>query len=245
MPALLGSFYPSAEAQGAKGGASDRQTRVISLPANKPLSIEITVGAVRIVGSDRPDVEIVVERRASNAAQLAKLPLFIDDRPERVHVMAIQADGATDPAVRAEVVVRLPRAALIDRVTVIEGRVFVEQFAGTLAADVRRGAIDGANLSGRLRLETGIGDVTLTNAQLSADGLLRLRTFNGDVKLSLAQRPTDARIMALALNGHVRSEIPLTHRNTWGPRWGEATLGRGEPVISIDVVTGSVEIKSP
>ena len=53
----------------------------------------------------------------------------------------------------------------------------------------------------------------------------------------LAERPADARIMALALNGD-QSDIPLTMKDTWGPRWGEATLGKGEPVISLDVVTG-------
>jgi hypothetical protein len=37
----------------------------------------------------------------------------------------------------------------------------------------------------------------------------------------------------------------LNRRETWGPRWAEATLGKGEPVISIDVVTGLIEIKSP
>jgi hypothetical protein len=93
--------------------------------------------------------------------------------------------------------------------------------------------------------QAGIGSITLTGARLSPNGLLRLRSFNGDVRLSLAERPADARIMALALNGQVRSEIPLRVRDTWGPRWSEATLGKGEPVISLDVVTGMVEIKSP
>jgi hypothetical protein len=36
----------------------------------------------------------------------------------------------------------------------------------------------------------------------------------------------------------------MTTRDTWGPRWSEATLGKGEPVISIDVVTGKVEIRT-
>ena len=99
-------------------------------------------------------------------------------------------------------------------------------------------------MSGTVRLEAGIGSVTLTGARLSANGLLRLRAFNGDVRLSLAERPTDARILALALNGPITSDIPLTKRDTWGPRWGETTLGKGEPVISIDVVTGTIEIKS-
>ena len=65
------------------------------------------------------------------------------------------------------------------------------------------------------------------------------------MRITLAERPADARILALALNGHIRSDIPLTMKDTWGPRWGEATLGKGEPVISLDVVTGTIEIKSP
>jgi hypothetical protein len=41
-------------------------------------------------------------------------------------------------------------------------------------------------VSGTLRLEAGIGSVTITDARLSENGLLRLRSFNGDVRLSLA-----------------------------------------------------------
>ncbi len=71
-----------------------------------------------------------------------------------------------------------------------------------------------------------------------------MRAFNGDVLLTLAARPTDARILALALNGTIASDIPLNRKESWGPRWSEATLGKGEPVISIDVVTGKIEIRS-
>ncbi len=224
---------------------TDRQTRTIPLPPGKTLSIEVTIGTVKIDGWDRPDVEIVVERRAPAPAQLTRLPLAIEDLPARVSVRALQTDNTTDPALRADVTVRVPRTAVIERVQVLEGRIAVEGFSGTLTADIRRGPIDGKAVSGTLRLESGIGSVTITDARLSANGLLRLRAFNGDVRLSLAERPADARIMALALNGHVKSEIPLTRRDTWGPRWAEVTLGKGEPVISLDVVTGTVEIKSP
>ncbi len=224
---------------------SDTQSRVVALSAGKTLSIEVTIGTVRIEGSNRTDAEITIERHAPAAAQLARLPIAIDDTPERVSIRATQLDGGTDPALRADVIVRVPRAATIDRVQVLEGRVTISRFAGTLNADVRRGPIEGNDLSGTLRLESGIGSVVLSGTRLSADGLLRLRAFNGDVRLTLAERPADARIMALALNGAIKSDIPLTRRETWGPRWGEATLGKGEPVISLDVVTGTVEIRSP
>jgi len=121
----------------------------------------------------------------------------------------------------------------------------IEGFNGSINGSIRRGPIDAKDVSGTIRLETEIGPVTVTNATLSSNGLLRLRTFNGDVRLSLAQRPTDARILALAMNGSIKSDIPLFLKESWGPRWGEATLGKGEPLISVDVVTGTVEIKSP
>jgi DUF4097 and DUF4098 domain-containing protein YvlB len=231
-----------AEARDAKAEA-DKQTRVVPLPAGKSLAIEITIGSVRIEGWDKSDVEITIDRHAPSDSQLAKLPVVIDDTATRVAVRAIQGEGATDPAFRTDVAVRLPHTATIDRLQVMEGRISIAHFAGVLNADIRRGPIDGQELSGTLRLESGIGSVVLTGARLSAGGLLRLRAFNGDVRLTLAERPTDARIMALALNGSITSEIPLTLKETWGPRWGEATIGKGEPVISLDVVTGTVELR--
>ena len=235
----------AALALGAMVDVTDRQIRTISLPPGKPLSIEVTIGSVRIDGWDKPEVEIVVERRAPDKAQLARVALAIEETPARVSVRALQTDNSNDPALRADVAVRVPRDALIDRLQVLEGRIAVEGFNGTLTGEIRRGPIDGRNVSGTLRLEAGIGSVTITGARLSEKGLLRLRSFNGDVRLSLAARPADARIMALALNGQVNSDIPLTRRETWGPRWAEATLGKGEPVISLDVVTGLIEIRSP
>ncbi len=225
--------------------AADTQTRLIPLPAGKTLAIEVTVGNVRIEGWDKSDVEVVIERTAPSSAQLTALPIAIDDTPARVSVRVVQADGNTDPAWRSDITVRVPRTAVIDRVQVLEGRITLSRFAGTLTADIRRGSIEGKDLSGTLRLESGIGSVVLTGTRLSPNGLLRLRAFNGDVRLTLAERPADARILALALNGHITSQIPLTMKDTWGPRWGEATLGKGEPVISIDVITGTIDIKSP
>jgi hypothetical protein len=224
---------------------TDRQTRVVALPDGRPLVIEITIGSVRIEGWDRQDAEITIERHAPDASSLSRLPASIEEVPPGLVVRALQSGNTTDPEYRADVIVRLPRTATIERVQVLEGRITIEQFNGTISGAIQRGPIDGTDISGAIRLETNIGDITLSNARLSPNGVLRLRTFNGDVKLSLAERPVNARILALALNGHIKSEIPLQMRDTWGPRYGEATLGKGEPVISVDIVTGRIEIKSP
>lgn len=229
----------------ASADVTDTQTQHVTMPAGKALGIEVTVGNVRIEGWDNDQAEIVVERRVPATAQFARIPLSVEDTPSRVIVRAVQIDKGTDRALRADVTVKLPRAALIDRVQILEGRLSIGNFSGSITADVRRGPIEGKDVSGSIRLSAEIGSVTLAGARLSEGGLLRVRTFNGDVRVSLADRPTNARILALAMNGTLKSDIPLSRRETWGPRWGEATLGNGDSVISLDVVRGTIEIKSP
>ena len=46
-------------------------------------------------------------------------------------------------------------------------------------------------------------------------------------------------------NGTITSVIPLALKDTWRPRWGEPSVGKGEPVIGIDVITGAIQIKAP
>lgn len=207
------------------------------------MSIDVTIGTVRIDGWDKDVVEVVVERHAPSTPQLSRLPVSFEDTPSRLSITARQTDG-TDPAYRADVTVRLPRAALIELVQIVEGRLVIDGFTGSVTASLRRGPIEGKDVSGAVRLSCEIGSITLSGARLSDTGVLRLRTFNGDIKLNLAAKPANARIMALALNGTIRSDIPLATRETWGPRWSEATLGTGEPVISLDVVNGQIEIKA-
>lgn len=241
-------FLPdgSAIARGATADVTDRQSHTVALPQGKAVTIELTVGSVRLEGWDRADTaELTIERRAPAAAQFARLPLQFEDTPSRIVIRALQIDEGTDPALTTAIVLRVPRTALIERISILEGKLSMSGFSGSLTGDVRRGPIDGQHVSGILRLSCEIGSITLTAARLSDNGLLRLRSFNGDVRLTLAERPANARILALALNGHIKSEIPLRVKDSWGPRWGEATLGSGEPLISIDVVTGTIEIKSP
>jgi hypothetical protein len=223
---------------------SDRQTWAVPLPATRRLSATITIGDVRILGERRDDALIEVVRTAPTTEGLARVPVRVDQADAQVTVSAIQEHDGKDPAYRTDVTLRVPRDASLGPVQIGEGRLTLSSLGGNVQADVRRGSIDAADVQGTLRLETSLGDIVVNRARLIADGLLRLRTFNGDVRLTFAERPVDARILALALNGTIESEIPLRLKDTWGPRWGEASLGKGEPVVSIDVVTGKIVIRS-
>ncbi len=221
---------------------TDRQTRTVALPPERGISLDITIGHVRIEGTSQSAAVVEIVRQAPSAEALARIPIEVVEEASDVRIRAVQADGGTDPALRTDVTLRVPAAAIVRSVRVAEGRLTISGLRGAIAADVRRGPIDATELQGIVRLETGIGSVTATRLRLSPGGLLRLRAFNGDIKLALAESPPDARILALALNGTIHSEIPLTMKDTWGPRWGETTIGKGEPVISLDVVTGRIDI---
>jgi hypothetical protein len=188
-------------------------------------------------------IEIV--RRAPTESGLKRIAVTVDETIGDVRVRAVQASGGTDAAFRTDVTLHVPHDARLALVRVLEGAVTLTALRAAMNVEVRRGPIKATDVAGSVRLQSEIGDVIADQARLTEGGLLRLRTFNGDVKLALAERPANARVMALALNGSIVSDLPLTMKDRWGPRWGEATLGSGEPVISLDVVTGKIEIRTP
>ena len=224
---------------------ADTQSWVIALPPMRALSVEVTVGDVEIRGESRQDASVEITRLAPQRAQLPQIPISVQETPEQVAIIATQRDGQTNPALRTDVRLRVPRGAILRAINIVEGHLRASELDGAITADVRRGSINASAVTGAVRLETGIGSITAERIRLSARGVLRFRAFNGDLRLTLAERPSNARVMALALNGTIVSDIPLRTKEGWGPRWGEATLGNGEPVISFDVVTGTIVIKAP
>lgn len=238
-----GGALLSAVAVLAGAAATDRLQRTLPLAPGAVVEIDATIADIRILGRPRTDLALDVVRSAPERADLDRFPVTIDADPARVRIAVRQA--GTDARLETAMTVEVPADARITALRIGEGRLRVADFAGTLTADVRRGPIGAERVGGVLRLETGIGDIDLRQARLDPAGLIRARTFNGDLRLGFLAAPADARIMALALNGTVRSEIPLTLKTAWGPRWGEATLGRGDPVVSLDVVTGDIRIEAP
>lgn len=198
--------------------------------ARTTITIEAGAADVKIVGSKRADVEVEAER-ASASLDGDRIVLKTDD-----------AGGAPNRSARAKLELKVPEEVAIDAIRIVDGQLTLESLRGRVAADVRQGEIKGADLSGVVRLETGFGDVVVERARLVDRGLLRLRAFNGNVRLALAHQPENARILALTFNGRIESNLPLHRRESFGPRFAEGTFGSGEPVISLDSVTGNITI---
>jgi hypothetical protein len=219
----------------AAGAPPAAFTKVVPLGEGVAISLESTVGDVEIRAWNRPELSIDIDAPAGMEPR-------IDEGPGSIRISAVQPAGGMDRGIRTKIVLRVPARATFESVRLLDGRLVISGLNGAITADVRQGSIDAASVAGRLRLETGFGDVKVESATLDPDGFLRLRAFNGSVRLAFARPPADARILALTFNGKIDSDIPLTRKESFGPRFGETTIGKGQPVVSIDVITGDITI---
>jgi hypothetical protein len=222
--------------------ATDRLARTVALSHGQVIRVDATVADVTILGSNRSDVAVEIVRHAPTPADLARYPAAIDETTDGIHIGAVQEADGRDARLKTEIVVRAPAAAAFEAVRVFEGRVRVSGLTEACDVDVRRGPIEATALAGRVRLESGTGSVDVRDSTLTPGGMMRLRVFNGPVRVNFARVPASARILAVTFNGAIKSDIPLTMKETFGPRFGEATIGGGDPVLSLDVVTGDIAI---
>jgi hypothetical protein len=239
---LLAAVVVAAAPAISTADAVDRSSRVIERTGSAPIRLDATIADVTIVGSDRDNLAIEIVRRAPSADRLAQYPVAIDQHPDGVHISVVQADDGRDASLKTEITIAAPASAVFQAIRVFEGRVKITNVRAVCDVDLRRGAIEALRLAGRIRLEAGLGSVDVRDSDLTAGGMMRLRVFNGPVRVRFAKPPVNARILAVTFNGRLTSEIPLTMKDKFGPRFGETTLGSGDPVMSIDVVKGDIAI---
>ena len=214
----------------------ERLSKTLRLAPGTPVRVEATVADLTIVGSDRMDLAVEIVRRAPSPGDLAKYPAVLDEQSDGLRIGAVQASDGHDPNLKTEITINAPETTVFQAVRVFEGRVKMTNLKAACDVDLRRGAIEAVGLAGRVRLEAGIGSIDLRRPELTPGGMMRLRVFNGPLHVRFASPPSNGRILAVTLNGTIASEIPLTMTDKFGPRFGETTIGTGEPVMSIDVV---------
>lgn len=239
---MLAAAALAVAAKGQSGAGGPLERRFAPPPA-KPLVVEVTVGEVSVQAWPRAEIAVRVEAHAARGSDPSRLTLEIEETVDTLRVSARQGSGPPDRALRAIVSIRAPAETIIRSIEVLDGRIALDGLRGGVTAAIKQGDVEGVRLAGAVRLEATLGNVTLREAELTPAGLLRLRAFNGNVFLGLVRRPADARLLALSFNGKVVSDVPLTMKEGFGPTFGEATLGRGEPVISLDAVNGDVTIR--
>jgi hypothetical protein len=239
---LSGDVFSGVSVASPFPDVNDRISRVLPLSEGTPIRVDATIADVVITGSSRPDLQVQIVRRAPTAADLSRFAPIVETTPDGVRIAVVQADERKDANLKAEIAIASPATAVFQAIRVFEGRVRLTNLKASCDVDLRRGPIDASGLAGRIRLESGLGGVDVRDTDLTPGGMLRLRVFNGPLRVRFARAPANARILAVTFNGRIESDIPLTRKDRFGPRFGEATLGSGDPVLSMDVVKGDITI---
>jgi len=217
-------------------------TRLFTVPEPATVSVEVTSGSVTVSGWDKPDISVEAATSGSAARQGAVTPVM-EQNGTSLRVSAVQTGDRRDTSVTTAITIKAPWRTNFDPIRVTRGRITLTGLRGIVSAKTEEGDLVASEMAGAMRLETTLGDL-IVSARTTAAGLIRLRAFHGDVKLRLDPLPSDVRILATTFNGKISSDIPLRMKDGFGVRFAETTLGQGEPVISIDVVTGDVVITS-
>ena len=222
--------------------AVDRVSRAVPLESSGAIRVDATIAELTITAAERPDVQIDVERHAPTRADFARFPLAIDTVDGGLRVSVLQDADARDPRLKATIAIAAPASAAFPSVRVFEGHVRISNVRSAADVDIQRGTIDATRLAGRVRLESQMGGIDVRDPDLTPNGMLRLRVFNGPLQVRFLHPPSNARILAVTLNGGITSDIPLTMKDRFGPRFGETTIGTGDPVVSMDVVKGDIKL---
>ena len=113
---------------------TDRQTRTVALPPGRGLLSRLRLDTSSIEGSSRADAR-------STSSVMRHLPTDSRASPSRSLERggsarpAVQTDGGTDPAYRTDVTLKVPEAALVRSVRIVEGRLVLSSLHGFVTAD--------------------------------------------------------------------------------------------------------------
>ena len=209
-------------------GVSARETTTYKLTGQPELALDTFDGAIELHSWDRSEIEIEVDRRAMEQAQLDQIKveakqdgnsirLRVTGPPRERHGLTIGM--RISPTARLRVVV--PRHANIVANSG-DGSIRAEAIEGTLVLTTADGSVNGARLGGDVRIRSGDGSIRLQDT----GGKLDLETKDGSIGIEV--KPTV--LHAKTGDGTIRARIaPDT---SMADNW-DLTTGDGSVVVAL------------
>jgi hypothetical protein len=190
------------------------------LAANGRLSLETFNGGVEISTWDRDEVDISGTKYGPSIDAVEKLEIKIDRDPSSVTVRAVRP-SSTRGGYGARFVIKVPRTAVLDRITASNGAIRTiggvgpSRFRtsnGTVKVDGLNGRLDATTSNGTVELLDIAGDATgrTSNGRVRAErirGAVDLETSNGSVDVALDAVPSGG-VRVNSSNGSITVRLP-------------------------------------
>jgi DUF4097 and DUF4098 domain-containing protein YvlB len=204
--AAVALALPACEVNLNTEGLTVREKRTFTVTGQPDLTLETFDGAIEIHSWDRSDIEVEIEKRGMEQAQLDEMVIEADQQGDKV-VLRVKGPAAAErrgvtigmhisPAAR--LLVAVPRKSLIDartadgsiRVENIEGRLTIRTGDGNVTLERIVGAVEARSGDGSIRVESAEGplDVETDDGNVTIEAkpsVLRARTGDGTIRIQV------------------------------------------------------------
>jgi hypothetical protein len=201
----------------------ERDEKRFSVSGRPDLSVSTFDGSVEIRAWDRPEVLVVIEKRAGDKEEAATIEVRAEQNGSRV-IVDVKAPQLASPwhgSRSANLIVSIPAASNV-RASSGDGPLSISRINGTLDLRSGDGSIRGSELAGDLRVHTGDGSINLDDVTGGVD------TDTGDGSILVTGKLTSVR----ARSGDGRIAIRAEPGSTTGGDW---EINTGDGSISIDL----------
>lgn len=241
-------------------GQQVERTERISPDDAETLAVHGSVGDVSVVGGDRDEIELDVEKQSSSIrTDLDDLVLRTERTDDRLELRSEYEGGSgwfeSHPSMNLDV--DLPEELALEAVRTSVGRITVRDVTGDLAIDTSTGRVDVAGVSGAVGAETSTGrvrirdvdvleDVSTSTARVEVDvpaidGDTTVSTSTGRVEAAIGP-DVDAELHVETGTGRIDTgDLELTDV-TRGDDLVTGTLGDGGPPLRFETSTGRISL---
>jgi DUF4097 and DUF4098 domain-containing protein YvlB len=237
-----------AHASDHRGAFTEEFHQTYALTPDGRVELDNINGDVHISTWDRSEVKVDAVKYADSKERLDEARIEVGASKENVSIRTKYRDhdntfnwGSHNNPPSVEYTLTVPRAARLDEIKLINGKLDITGAAGEVHASCINGKLEAHNLSGRAELSTINGHLDARFDQLSGSSV-ELNSVNGSVELTI---PSDskAQIEASTVSGGIDNDFGLhvNHHNFVGhDLHGE--LGSGGPHIKLENVNGHISI---
>ena len=225
--------------------ATETDERVFDVSGTPDIDLSTFDGPIEILGWDRPDVRIEIEKRAADDQALDEIEIEVEQDGDRIRVSARRPDRAgrvTFAVITSwrgvKLTANVPREANVTAST-DDGSVTVEGVSGRLELSSDDGSIRGEMLGGQVIASTDDGSVRLRDVSGRVDAQtddgsmrvsgrlsgVRLRTDDGSVEVGADRDSVMAEDWEIHTDdGSVTLELPRRFSAEFDARTGDGRV---------------------
>ena len=220
--------------------------KTIPLTGKSALSVLHLDGDIEIRGWDRDEAEIVVEAdrwiggRGPFGARSGRPSVNAETAPDGSLVLKTVWEGDERSVTPVNYYINVPRSIDLRDIRTGRGSVVIADLYGRAVVQIQSGDLKVENFSGSLKAQVWRGRIDAEMLDLRAEDESDLTARAGDLTVFLEEGAA-ARIEAEASAG-ISSEIDL-HQDPLG-RKVSATLGAGGPLVRLKALDGRIALKT-